>query len=132
MSPVVDAYIGHCINVAARAEAISKTLHRANSIIGPRINELLSRELWQETYDGLESHANDPRLLESDRFGIYGRMDDLNRRLCVTYIHHHLLKGITRPVPLFRLSDRSVRVGNPRFDALVQKLVCGSDSHRAN
>ncbi len=130
MTPVVDTYIGHCINVAARAEGISKVLYRANSIIGPRINELLSQELWGESYEGLENQAKGPDLSEPERFAVYDRMDDLNRRLCVTYIHHHLHKGIVQPVPLFRLSDRSVRPGNPRFDVLLPKLVRGSDGHR--
>ena len=58
-------------------------------------------------------------------------MDDLNRRLCVTYIHQHVLKGIARPVPLFRLSERSVRPGNPRFEALIWKLVRESDGRHA-
>jgi hypothetical protein len=129
MLPVVDTFIGHCINVAARAETITKTLYKANSIIGPRINELLCKELWNESYDEMEKQAKDRQISDPDLFAIYARMDDINRRNCITYVHHHVLKGVPHPVALFRLSDRSMHPNNSRFRTLLRKLVRDSESH---
>ena len=41
---------------------------KANSIVGPRLNELLSQELWQESYDDLEARDRGPQLSDADRF----------------------------------------------------------------
>ena len=46
----IDTYIGHCINVAARAESISKLLHQANTIVADTSVELLGRALFGRTF----------------------------------------------------------------------------------
>jgi class 3 adenylate cyclase len=121
--PLVDTYIGPCINVAARAEAMSKLLHRANTIIAQTINTLLCERLFGENYDALIARALDRALVDTERLALHDRMNDLNRRLCLTFIHHHHLRGVEQPMPLFRLANSTIYIGNPRFDALLALLT---------
>ena len=127
-STTVDTYIGQCINVAARAEAISKLLHNANTIIAKTTNDLLCREIFEQSYNDIVQKALDPTLEDKERLAVHDVMNDLNRRLCVTFIHHHNLKGVEEPMLLFRIADHSINFGNPRFEALVQKLTDGDRS----
>ena len=47
--PSVHTYLGPCINVAARAQEVTKTLHRARTIIGPESNQRLVQNYWIQT-----------------------------------------------------------------------------------
>ena len=38
--------------------------------------------------------------------------------------------GVPGPMPLYRLSQTSARLGNPRFEDLLGRLVDGSGEHR--
>jgi class 3 adenylate cyclase len=126
--PLVDTYIGSCINVAARAEAVSKLLHRANTIIAQTLNTRLCAVLFGENYDALIARALDPGLGDTERLALHDRMNDLNRRLCLTFIHHHHLRGVEQPTALFRLANSTIQLGNPRFDALLA-LVTEDTAH---
>ncbi len=132
LTPVVDTYIGNCINIASRVESITKTLYRANTIVSASLNERLCQEFFGESYAELEKAAARSGAGDSEQLAIYEKMEDWHRELCMTYIHHHVLKGIEEPLPLFRVSDRSARLGNPRFDQLLKRLVGGSTEHEAD
>ncbi len=121
--PLVDTYIGPCINVAARAEAVSKLLHRANTIVSHEINSLLCKELFGTDYDELIERALHPSINDIERLALHDRMNDMNRGLCLSFIHQHHLKGVDEPVALFRLANSSVEMGNPRFEALLGRLT---------
>ncbi|HEV8717388.1 MAG TPA: hypothetical protein VGX03_31780 [Candidatus Binatia bacterium] len=122
-APLVDTYIGPCINVAARAEGVSKLLHRTNTVIAPTTNTLLCERLFGEDYTALMTRALDEGLMDSERLALHDRMNDLNRRLCLTFIHHHHLKGVEQPMPLFRLANSAIQLGNPRFETLLALLT---------
>lgn len=122
-NPIVDTYIGPCINIAARAEAMSKILHRANTIISATTNQLLCEELLGESYAEFIQQALDPQVPDAERLQIYDKMNFLNRTLCLSFIHHHNLKGVNEPVALFRIADSSAHFGNPRFESLIVKLT---------
>lgn len=126
-NPIVDTYIGPCINIAARAEAMSKLFHRANTIISETANELLCEELCGESYSALIRRALDSNLPDDQRLTTYDKMNLLNRTLCLTFIHHHNLKGVDDPIALFRIADSSAHFGNPRFEALMVKLTDGAE-----
>ena len=53
----------------------------------------------------------------------HNKMNDLNRSVCLTFIHYHNLRGVDKPMPLFRIANSSTRWGNPRFDALAARLT---------
>lgn len=125
--PIIDTYIGSCINVAARAEAMSKVFYRANTIIAETTNELLCQEIFGESYNALIRQAFDPAIPDKERLAVHDKMNSFNRGLCLTFLHHHNLKGVDKPVPLFRVADASAYAGNPRFDSLVAKLTSGAE-----
>lgn len=122
-SPIVDTYIGPCINVAARAEATSKMLYHANTIIAQTTNELLSTELFGQSYEALIEKTLDPTITDSERLATHDQMNELNRKLCLTFIHYHNLKGVDKPMALYRIADSIAQLGNPRFEALITKLT---------
>ena len=127
--PKLDTVIGSCINVAARAEAVSKNLHKANTILGVRVTALLIEALFQEDYRALmeQRHARD----DDDYVGRQRRMETLNQKLCLAYIQKHKLRGVHRPTALFKVSLSAARPGVPRFDRLLDGLVRGDHQHRA-
>ncbi len=45
-APVVDAFIGDCVNRASRIEGVTKSLDRARCILGPDVNRELVRALF--------------------------------------------------------------------------------------
>jgi class 3 adenylate cyclase len=129
-SLVVDTYIGPCINVAARAQAVSKFLHRTRTVIAQTTNTLLCQTLFREHYEALMARALDEGLGDPERLALYDRMNELNRHLCLTFIQHHHLTGVEQPMPLFRLASSAIHLGNPRFAELLAVLTAGA-SHLA-
>lgn len=124
---IVDTYIGDCINVASRAQGVSKHLHRADTIVCRRVNQLLCETLLGEDYDALlalEPDADDAECLESEH-----RLRDLNEELCLAFLHLHQLRGVDRPMTLFRVSERAAQPGNPRFEGLIEQLIRGDAEH---
>lgn len=122
-SPFVDTYIGECINVAARAESMTKLYDRSNTILAAGINEELSALIYGDSYRALIEKAIDDSSSDEARLEAQDRMNEINRGLCLTFMHHHNLKGVSKPMPLFRLAHGSVTLGNPRFDALLKRLA---------
>ena len=122
--PRVETYIGACINVAARAEALTKGYYGAHTIVAEQAHELLCRGALGQSYRELVRAALD------EEGGPHGRatldaMTDLDRRLCLGFLHYHHLKGVDRPLPLFRITDYSAHPGNDRFMALLVRLADG-------
>lgn len=128
--PVVDTLLGDCINVAARAQALSKELHQAHVIVSERANILLCERLCGENYAALMRESSVTSLPDADRLAHLNRMGALNRALCLSFIHVHQIRGVPRPLALFRVSESSARLGNPRFEALLDKLTHGDAAHR--
>jgi class 3 adenylate cyclase len=126
-SPIVDTYIGPCINIAARAEAMTKLFHGANTIIAKTTNELLCKELLGTNYAAFVQKAYAPDTQDDERLTTYDEMNLFNRTLCLFFIQHHNLKGVDHPVALFRIADSSAQIGNPRFEALLGKLTDSSE-----
>jgi class 3 adenylate cyclase len=127
--PVIDTYIGHCINVAARAQELTKQLHHAPTIIGAATNTLLVRGLLDQDYDRLTSAVRgdvpDDVYLELVR-----EMRELNEALCMVFVHLHKLRGVHNAMPLFRVSVSAARLANQRFLGLLDALTRGDVAHR--
>jgi class 3 adenylate cyclase len=126
----IDTYIGSCINVAARLEGTTKLYHHATTIMGETTNELLCRSLFGVSYQSCVERAVDRGNLDDERLAAQDQLTALNRNLCVLFAHHHNLKGVDRPMPLYRVSNVSAVPGNPRFDALLKQLA-DDDPHLA-
>jgi class 3 adenylate cyclase len=123
--PKVRTYVGPCINIAARAQEVSKTLYRARTILGPEANRALVQSLTGRDYAALVT-ATKRRVDDAAYLALEEEMNDLNRRLCVGFIHLHALRGVAEPLALFRVSESTTRLGNPRFEALLEQLTDGS------
>ena len=123
----VNTFIGECINTAARAESLTKTLFRAKTIIGPRLNNLLTQDLLGTDYDSIRSiadaAASDVTTLEQQR-----KMMLLNQALCLSFVYVHRLKGLHEPIPLYRLSESIINGNCNRFNQLLRKLTV-DDEH---
>ncbi|MEZ4316023.1 MAG: hypothetical protein R3F61_00895 [Myxococcota bacterium] len=121
----LGTYIGECINAAARAESLTKEIHRTEVIFCSELVGQLADALLQADYPALmrgteipAGSISDGEYLDNER-----AMVEVNRRLCVNYLHMHLLRGFGDPIALFRLSKSSAALGNPRFDRLIELLV---------
>jgi class 3 adenylate cyclase len=128
--PVLDTVIGQCNNAAARAEGVSKTLDGANTVVSDETVELVAQALFGENF---RQKRQDEARCGSDeaRVRIHESMAELNRKLCLSYINRHILKGVASPTPLYRLARSSLGAGVARFNELVARLVRGDVSHCA-
>jgi class 3 adenylate cyclase len=115
-------YIGTCINVAARVQDLTKTIDRTHVVFGSAVIEGLLQEVFPEEHADLAAPRSgamdDEAYLANER-----RRIALNRRVCVTFLHMHKLRGFHRARQLYRLSRSSGVLGNPRFDELIRRLV---------
>jgi class 3 adenylate cyclase len=120
--PVFDTFIGHCVNVAARAESVTKTLAKANTIIADTTVELVGEAAFGKTFGALRERERAVRS-DAERIAIHEEMEKLNHELCIAYINEHVLKGVAAPLPLYKLSRSALRLGVARFDALLERLA---------
>lgn len=126
----IDTYIGHSINVAARAESITKTLHQANTIIADTSVELIGQSLFGKTFQELRQRESQCAT-DAERLTIHDQMNELNHDLCLSFINKHILKGVKYPLPLYRLARSAICPGMARFDKLILSLVRGNKQHCA-
>lgn len=121
----VETVIGHCINIAARVEALTKLIASASVIVGDATVELCADAFFGQTFASLreqERAAED----DSERVAVQKRMNHNNREMCLTFLDRYSLKGVEAPAPLYRLDDTATCGGVLRFDRLLELLV-GSD-----
>lgn len=125
---IFDTYIGQCINVAARAEAQTKTFFDTQTIVASRINQLLCKDLYDKDYAAFVAEAFDMGIDDRRRIDLHKEMNELNQSLCLHFLYHFSLKGVVDPIPLFRFANTAMQPGNRRFDALIRRLAV-SESH---
>jgi len=125
----VDTCIGNCINVAARIETLTKNYGAVRTIVGAVANEQLCFDLFGKSYSTVVQETRSGTITEKRSFELHDELTDLNRRLCVSYIHRHVLKGVKEPLPLFRLSSSRAQLGNPHFESLLKLLAVDSAHH---
>ncbi len=120
--------IGHCINMSARMEALTKVLSDASVIVGDATVELCAEALYGETFHALRGRE---RVADDDaaRLSIHDRMNTMNRDLCLTYLDRYNLKGFGAPSPLYRPALTWRDLGTTRFDVLLEALVKGDGEH---
>jgi class 3 adenylate cyclase len=128
--PVIDAYVGECINVAARAEGVTKLIDSASTVFSVEVVEQVANALFGENF---REKTDAERLCRTDeeRHQAHDSMRALARRLCLSYIHRHHLKGVTEPVPLYRLTASSLNPERPRVYELLERLTRGDADHLA-
>jgi class 3 adenylate cyclase len=126
----VDTFIGHCVNVAARIEALTKLLSSASVAIGDTTIELCTDALYGETFSKLREQEQ-RAATDAERVAVQKRMDEINRDLCLTFLDRYILKGVELPLPLYRIDGTATRPGVERFEKLLRALVRGDERHLA-
>lgn len=124
----VDTVIGHCVNVSARIEALTKLVASANVLIGDACVELCTDAFFGETFARLRERERGATS-DDDRVAVQKRMDDINRALCLTFLDRYILKGVDDPLPLYRLDGSATRTGVERFDRMLRHLVDDDAAH---
>ena len=122
-SSFIDTCIGNCINIAARIEALTKSYGSVRTIVGKSTNELLCSTLFNASYGDLVKSTRSETLNDATKFKLHDSLTNLNRKLCISFIHRHSLKGVDDPLPLFRLSGSRARLGNTHFEELIASLA---------
>lgn len=124
-------YIGRCINLAARLEAITKTLDSVDSILGEAMVGQLYAMATGEDFQALSKAAVDLETGDEEHLRVISKFGPANHTLCLSFLHYHRLKGVDRPVALHGLSRRASVPGNPRFDALLRTFSESPAQHEA-
>ncbi len=126
----VDTFIGHCINVAARIEALTKLIASATVVVADANVEMCADAFYGETFAQLRDREQ-RETVDARRIAIQKRMNEMNRDLCLTFLDRYTLKGVDEPLPLYRLDGSATRKGVERFDRLLRQLVDGDEAHLA-
>ncbi len=124
----VDTVIGHCVNIAARVEALTKLIASARVIVADSTVERCAEAFFGTTFASLRAQER-AATNDTDRVALQNRMNEINRELCLTYLDRYALKGVEEPMPLYRLDDSATCGGVLRFDRLLEHLVDGDPTH---
>jgi class 3 adenylate cyclase len=129
-SPVagVDTVIGHCVNIAARVEALTKLIASARVLVGDSTVELCVDAFHGQTFAGLRAQER-AATNDADRVALQKRMNEINREMCLTFLDCYALKGVDRAVPLYRPDESATCGGVQRFDRLLEHLVASDPEH---
>ena len=115
-----ETYLGNVINIAARIEALSKEHGRTTMLFGPIINDLLAKNLFGFPYNELISKAKD--FSPAELLNIEEQMIDINYKLLSSYIFEHMLKGVDKPLPIFRISPTQFKNMNTNEWEFLTKI----------
>lgn len=124
----VETVIGHCINIAARIEALTKLVASAQVIVADDTVEHCANAFFGETFASLRAREQAADN-DTDRVGVQMRMNEINRDMCLTWLDRYTLKGVDDPVPLYRLDESATCGGVQRFDRLLEHLVDSDPQH---
>lgn len=125
----VETLIGHCVNIAARTEGVTKALADARTLFADSVVEAVANEVFGECFETLRAAE---RELDSwtERVALHDRMHELNRKMCITYLNRHVLKGVAEPVPLYRVRRSVAHLGQAPFEVLLDGLIQRDPDHR--
>jgi class 3 adenylate cyclase len=120
--PSIHTVLGNCINIAARAQGITKLLAGSRTIVAGNTFEYLCDTLLQTDFRKLKAITTCSSEQFCEKTKTEREMSALNHQLCVKFLHLHHLKGVDKPVDLYRVSESALHLENPTFDVLLNKL----------
>ncbi len=120
--------IGHCVNIAARIEALTKLIASARVLVGDSTVELCAQAFHGQTFASLREQEA-AATNDADRVELQMRMNEINRELCLTFLDRYALKGVERPLPLYRPDESATCGGVRRFAPLLEQLVAPDPEH---
>jgi len=117
----IYTYLGNVINIASRIESLTKTIARTTLIIGDEINQLLVKTLYNIDY---RSKREDARKSsdEKNTNKINNLLNETNQKMLVNYISLITLKGVDKPIAIYRLSPHFFKKDNEVFLRLINSL----------
>lgn len=115
--------LGHCINVAARLESMTKLYRRTPLMVGQHTNEALCRSLLGEDYPALVRRVEDEQSSGGRVEEALDRMRELNRELTLQYVGDLRLRGVDPPRMAFRLSVPWYREHRVRVTASLEERL---------
>ena len=114
-------YIGNVINTTSRIEAEAKNHARANLIIGSQINQLLVKKIYDKDYNSLMEEVKTSST-EEKIVALINEMNKINQGLLLSYIFEHNLRGVDKPMPLFRLSPSLLQQDKRKPSSIIKRL----------
>jgi class 3 adenylate cyclase len=117
--------IGHCVNLAARLEQLTKTFAATSLVIGQEANALLVRELHDPDLDYASTHqwAHDESLDEVVRRSLWEQMRAANDALALVWLGNVNLKGVEPPPLALRSSPTGFRRGGAQLIAKIEQRL---------
>lgn len=129
--PVIQTYIGDCINIAARVEAVTKEHDRTNLIVSENTYQLLCHELFDIDYGGLMSQATDRSLTGRKKKRIWDKMNKLDEELLLRFISAYNLRGVSRAIRLYRLSPTLASPKRIECRKMVRRLTVDEKHYKS-
>jgi class 3 adenylate cyclase len=94
--------LGHCINVAARLEGLTKVFASTSFVLGAEANRVLVSALLGEDYEAMMREAIEATLDASEVGRLWARLRAANDALGLIWMGSVQLKGVRDPLPAFR------------------------------
>jgi class 3 adenylate cyclase len=129
--PAIETYIGDCINIASRVESVTKEHDRTTLIISEQIDELLCEQLCGAHYHDLMKDATNFSLPAGQRKRIWEKMYELDERLLLRFISAYNLRGVSKPVRLFRLSPTLATPARKECQKVLKGLAVDASHYQS-
>jgi len=117
----ISTYLGNVINIAARLESLTKDHARAPILFGPSFNEHLVNKIYNVSYSNLMNSAKEEKDIENTKKK-HAEMSDINSKLMSSYIFEHRIKGVKKPLPIFRISPTLDKLDSQEFRLLLDSF----------
>lgn len=114
----IETSLASAINRAARIEEATKSFGDTNLIIGENTFNILVENLFPEFHNNLELYDHNYDKLLSDKMSLINICSELK----AFFIQKFVLKGISKPLAIFRLSHSMIMEDEHFYDILV-KLI---------
>lgn len=114
----VYTYLGGVINRATRIESQTKMFSNVNMLIGQHTFRKLVRHLYPAFYEVIEEFYAEYELTISDE----SEFISLCKKLMLFFISDVNIRGIDKPVPLFKISN-TLLYDNEIFWGLISNLI---------
>ncbi len=129
--PVIETYIGDCINIAARVESVTKEHDRTHMIISQRTYELLCRSLCDTDYNHLWRQATNSDLTGRKKKTVWDRMNKLDESFLLRFISAYNLRGVSEAIRLYRLSPTLASPKTKECQRIFNRLTVNAAHLRA-
>ena len=102
---------------------MTKQLVGSRTIVAGTTVELLTEQLLGADFKALKTATS----VETTEFEVKAQielyMSTLNHKICLKFLHLHHLKGVDRPIALYRVSESALQLDNEIFNNLLSELV---------